>query len=71
MNPAAGHKQGDSYTLSVCNVSPLDFPIIHVLSVQMTDGLQMKYPLLDFLGTSLIPVLSSDIATGTACNIHG
>ena len=32
--------------------------------------LQMKNSLLDFLGSSLIPELSSDISAGTSCNIQ-
>lgn len=32
--------------------------------------LQMEYPFFYFLCTSLVPELCSDIATGTACNIH-
>ena len=30
----------------------------------------MENSLLDLLGTSLIPELSSDISTGTSCNVH-
>lgn len=30
----------------------------------------MKHPFLNFLSSALIPELSSDISTGSSCNIH-
>ena len=56
------HKEAYPHSLPVSNVRLLYFTVIHRLQVQ--------HPLLDFLGSALVPVLGSDVAAGTAGHIH-
>ena len=32
--------------------------------------LQMQNPILDLLGTALVPVLGADVAAGSSCHVH-